>query len=55
MSARYNGRADHDANLANAREVPGNDIRLRVEMPTGAFERIAAEVAALDKRKPRQS
>jgi hypothetical protein len=54
-SARRNGRAGNDTNPAKDGKAPSDEISFCLRLPAGAFDRMAAEVAALDKRKPRQS
>jgi hypothetical protein len=48
-SARHNGRAGNDTN--RNKNTTDEGVRFCIRLPAGAFDKIAAEVAKLDKRK----
>jgi len=50
-SARHNGRADIDTNRRKGGKPTDETLRFVVSMPAGAFERMAAAVAELERKR----
>lgn len=48
--AHHNGQAGNDTNTQKGNKPPGGDLFFCVQMPAGAFERIADRVAELNKQ-----